>query len=61
MKQDSTNKEIEGVDRVEGDTIILHDFSPKENRVLKTVEIITRDKKHIRRIKKTKNGGYLFN
>jgi hypothetical protein len=61
MKQYSTNEEIEGVDRIEGDTIILHDFFPKKHRVLKTVEIITKDKKHIRKIKKTKNGGYLFN
>jgi hypothetical protein len=61
MKRNLTSREIEAVDRIEGDTIILYDFSPNEYRVLKIVEIRTRDGKQIRRIKKTQNGKYLFN
>jgi len=61
MKQYSTNEDVEGVDRIEDDTIILHDFFPNEYRVLKIVEIRTRGGKQIRRIKKTQNGKYLFN
>ena len=61
MKRNLTSEKNEGVDRVVGNKIILYDFFPKEHRVLKTVEIITKDKRHIRRIIKTQNGRYLIN
>jgi hypothetical protein len=60
MKLHSTNEKNEAVDRIEGDTIILHDFTPKEHRVFKTVKIITPEKECIRRIKKTQYGKYLM-
>jgi len=61
MSRNFEDVKIEGVDRIEGDTIIMHDFYPKGHRVLKWVKIITAEGVHIRRIKKTNKGGYLFN
>lgn len=55
------HKEAKEPDRIEGDRIILYDFSPKGFREIKTVEIITGQKIHIYKIKKTINGKYLFN
>lgn len=57
----SKHKEAKEPDRIEGDRIILHDFSPQGYREIKTVEIITGQKTHIYKIKKTRKGGYLFN
>jgi len=61
MSRNFEDVKIEGVDRIEGDTIILHDFYPKKHRVLKTVKIINSEGENIREIKKTSKGGYLFN
>jgi len=57
----SKHKDAKELDRIEGDRIILHDFSPKGFREIKTVEIITGQKIHIYKIKKTRKGKYLFN
>jgi len=61
MSQNSEDIKIEGVDRIEGDTIILHDFYPKEHRLLKKVKIITPEGENIRDLNKTRSGKYLMN
>ena len=49
-------------DRIEGNTIIIHDDGSPGPRVLKTVEIIRSDgSKKVYRIKKTLKQRYLFN
>jgi len=57
MKQKKSDK----TDRVEGSKIILYDSVSPGPRVLKEVKIITPQSNRTYRIKKTKNGGYLFN
>ncbi len=57
MKKNKSDKE----DRIEGNKIILYDNSIPGPRVLKEVEIITPQSKHVYRIKKTRKCGYLFN
>jgi len=57
MKKNKSDKE----DRIEGNKIILYDNSIPGPRVLKEVEIITPQSKHVYMIKKTRKCGYLFN
>ena len=57
MKKNKLDKK----DRIEGNKIILYDNSIPGPRVLKEVEIITPQSKHVYRIKKTSKCGYLFN
>jgi len=56
------SKKIQGLDRIEGDKIVLYDKDLPGPRVLKKVEIIsTNGEKRFYKIKKTIKGGYLFN
>jgi hypothetical protein len=56
------NQWKESNDRIEGDTIILHDDYSKRAALLKKVLIITPSGiKKAYEIKRTKKGGYLFN
>ena len=61
MTQNLKHKKTKGFDRIEGNKIILYDFFPKAYRELKLVKIITPNKTHTYKIKKTSKGGYLFN
>ncbi len=61
MKKSSKQKKSDKTDRIEGDKIILYDSATPGPRVLKEVEIITPQSKHVYRIKKTRKCGYLFN
>jgi len=63
MKNNKGNNDQEdSKDRIEGDTIILHDDHKPGPRTLKRVEIIiSNGKKRFYEIRKTSKCGYLFN
>lgn len=50
-------------DRIEGKKIVLYDSNSNTNKsyILKEVEIVTVSGKKRYKIRRTKNGGYLFN
>ncbi len=48
-------------DRIEGDTIILFDYHGQGAKILKKVEIISKEGKRNYEIKRTSKWNYLFN
>ncbi len=54
-------KDLNSNDRIEGNKIVIYDYTPKTAKDLRSVEIVTPQKKFQYKIKKTRKGRYLFN
>jgi hypothetical protein len=54
-------REIDTNDRIDGEKIVIYDFTPKTAKDLRMVEIVTPQKKFQYKIRKTRKGRYLFN
>jgi len=55
-------KKLDEQDRIEGDRIVIFDKLDPDQKILKTVEIITPGGRRKRyEIRRTRKGGYLFN
>ena len=61
MQSENENCRNTKGDRIEEDTIILHDDFGSGPKLLKKVKIIRSGKNHNYAIRRTKRGGYLFN
>ena len=60
MKENLNHKNKQGMDRIEGNRIIIHDHYPNRYMMLNEIVIITPNEIHTRKFIKSKTGKYML-
>ena len=60
VKENTNQENRQGMDRIEGNRIIIHDHYPSKYRMLNEIVIITQNQTYTRKFIKSKTGKYML-